>query len=360
MKQDVIIVGGGVIGLATAERLLTTGASVTLIERNQTGQESSWAAGGILSSLYPWNDSDEINHLTQYSASLFPEWTTTLHQSTGINCEYETNGMLVLPPFDEYQVQQWCTRQKIKIEPNISIDFNWHQGISNHSLFLPQISQVRSPRLLQALHQRVALLGGCIIEYCTAHHFIVKNNYVESLATSNGPFTASQYLVAAGAWSTALLNQYALNLNIKPIQGQILLYRFDKPPVNKIILQNGRYIIPRKDGSLLIGSTLEDVGFNKKTTQSAYIELLDWAKTLLPQLHGKTILKQWAGLRPASSLEIPVIGKHPTLQNLYVNSGHYRYGITMAPASAEIILNDMAGSPQPFDVTPYQKRWEAN
>lgn len=357
MQQEIIIIGGGVIGLATAERLLTAGASITLIERNQTGQESSWAGGGILSSLYPWNDSDKISHLTRYSASLFPEWTTALYQSTGINCEYEVSGMLILPPFNKHQAQQWCIKHQIKAEPSKSIDSEWLMDKYLHSLFLPEIAQVRSPRLLQALHQRIEQLGGQIIEHCAAHHFVIKHNHVTSLNTSRGTFTADQYIVTAGAWSTELLNQYALNLDIRPIRGQMLLYHFDQIPVNTIILQNGKYLIPRKDGFLLIGSTLEDVGFNKEITQSACIELLDWAKILLPQLHEKSVLRQWAGLRPASSFEVPVIGKHPMLQNLYVNSGHYRYGVTMAPASAEIILNDMTGLPQPFDVKPYQKAW---
>ncbi len=360
MKQDVIVIGGGIIGLATAEGLLRKGAQVTLIERNQIGQEASWAGGGILSPLYPWHESSEINQLTQYSASLFPDWTTALQRSTGINCGYETSGMLVLPPFNKQQAQQWCEKQKIAIRQYVPTGLNQFKKTNIHSIFLPEIAQVRSPHLLQALKKKIKISGGHIIEYCAAHNFATKKNCVQSLSTSDEMLIADQYIVTAGAWSTGLLERYALNLSIRPIRGQMLLFHFDTPPVNKIILQHGRYIIPRTDGYLLIGSTLEDVGFDNSTTQSAYNELLDWAKKLLPQLHGRSVVKQWAGLRPESSLGIPVIARHPTLKNLYVNSGHFRYGVTMAPASAEILLNIITDSPQPFDTTPYQEMWRSN
>lgn len=356
MKQDVIIIGGGIIGLATAECLLKAGASVTIVERNQVGREASWAGGGILSPLYPWCESEEINRLARYSASLFPDWTTVLCQSSGINCEYLTSGMLVLPPFDQQLAKNWCEEYSIRTDKNMPA-LSYQENEANPALNLPDIAQVRSPRLLQALDQCVTDLGGQIIEHCEVNDLTIQNNSVQSLNTSRGTFAADQYIIAAGAWSTELLKQHALNLTIKPVRGQMLLFHFDAPPVSTIVLQHGRYLIPRKDGFLLIGSTLEEVGFDKSTTQSAHTELLDWAKKLLPQLHGKPVVKHWAGLRPQSSSGAPVIGRHPILRNLYVNSGHYRYGVTMAPASAKILLNHITGLPQPFDITPYQKDW---
>ena len=116
MKQDVIVIGAGIIGLATAERLLSQGAKVTILERNKAGQESSWAGGGILSPLCPWDYSDDVTRLTSYSAKQFPAWVSTLQKASGIDPEYETSGMLILPPYDSEIAQQWCSMRGVKIE----------------------------------------------------------------------------------------------------------------------------------------------------------------------------------------------------------------------------------------------------
>ena len=116
MKQDVIVIGAGIIGLATAERLLSQGAKVTILERNNAGQESSWAGGGILSPLCPWDYSDDVTRLTSYSAKQFPAWVSTLQKASGIDPEYETSGMLILPPYDSEIAQQWCSMRGVKIE----------------------------------------------------------------------------------------------------------------------------------------------------------------------------------------------------------------------------------------------------
>ncbi|MBU1775436.1 MAG: FAD-dependent oxidoreductase, partial [Gammaproteobacteria bacterium] len=150
-----------------------------------------------------------------------------------------------------------------------------------------------------------------------------------------------------------LLGEHALHADIKPIRGQMLLFKFDTPPLPHIVLQGETYLIPRRDGHLLLGSTREDVGFDKSTTPEAGEMLLQRGIALLPALRGMPVVRHWAGLRPGSPGNIPTIGRHPLLPNLYINSGHFRYGVTMAPASVEILLNTIDGTPQPFDVSPY-------
>ena len=365
MKQDVIVIGAGIIGLATAERLLAKGATVTILERNKVGQESSWAGGGILSPLCPWDYSDDVTRLTNYSSMLFPAWVTALHEATGIDTEFETSGMLVLPTFDKQAAQQWCSTHDVIIEEKIvtlpfspasEIAKDNHQEIAN-ALFLPNITQVRNPRLLHALKNQVLALGGKIIEYCTVHGIKTTQQTVQSVITTSGMVHADQYIVTAGAWSQEILGRHALNLDIRPARGQMLLFKFASPPLHNILLQKNLYLIPRRDGHLLIGSTLEDVGFDKKTTMAARNDLFQHAQKLLPILNDMPIKKQWAGLRPASPQNIPTIGRHPLLNNLYINSGHFRYGVTMAPASADILLNEIIGTPQPFDTTAYQTGW---
>jgi glycine oxidase len=250
--------------------------------------------------------------------------------------------MLVLPPVDVQVAQRWCEDHGVKF---IS---------SEGGVFLPDVAQARNPRLLQALRARVEQMGVRIIEHCAVQEIKSENNKVLNVKTSQGNFSADHYIVTAGAWSKQLLGEQALQLGIKPIRGQMLLFKFDTPPLPHIVLQEGLYLIPRRDGHLLAGSTLEDVGFDKSKTSEAREMLLQRAVKILPALRDMPLVKHWAGLRPGSPDNVPTIGRHPYLENLYINSGHFRYGVTMAPASVEVLMNEIKGLPQLFDVSAYK------
>jgi glycine oxidase len=356
LNSDFLIIGGGIAGLSTAQRLLQQGAVVTVLERGKVGQEASWAGGGILSPLCPWNYPDEVTRLTTRGAELFSSWAIELQTATGIDPEYETSGMLVLPPFDKQAANRWCAAHSAYSMFQVSAaDYNLPG--ESEALYLSEVAQVRNPRLLRALRQHVESLGGRIIEQCAVSDIVVENGRVQTLTTSSGKFNAQDYIVTAGAWSQEVLGINALRLDIKPIRGQMLLFKFDVAPLRHIVLQNGLYLIPRRDGHLLVGSTLEDEGFDKRTTTEARDMLWQSAQKLLPSLRDMSLVQHWAGLRPASLHNIPTIGRHPQLDNLYLNSGHFRYGVTMAPASVEILINEITGAQQPFDVTPYQAGW---
>jgi glycine oxidase len=343
MTTQYIVVGAGALGLASAEALLLQGASVIVIERGAVGRESSWAGGGILSPLCPWDYPEEVTQLALYGAAKFADWAANLHSATGIDPQYEKSGMLVLPAFDKNKAKQWCAQHQVRCQDK------------ENGLLLSDIAQARNPRVLQALRAHVVQLGGQIIEQCEVKEFVAEGDSITQLRTSRGNFIADRYIVAAGAWSKQVLASESGKLDIKPIRGQMLLFKFDTPPLPHIILQDGLYLIPRRDGHLLVGSTLEDVGFDKTTTNAARDMLWHRAGLLLPALQTMPFIKHWAGLRPGSPNNIPTIGKHPRLENLYLNSGHFRYGVTMAPASVEILLNELAGKAQPFDVAAY--RW---
>ena len=345
MISEYLIIGAGVAGLTTAQQLLLQGSTVTVVERGAVGMESSWAGGGILSPLCPWDYADEVTRLTSLGAAMFPQWAADLHAATGIDPEYAVSGMLVLPPCEQSLARQWCDEHGARLEEK------------KDGLLLPEVAQVRNPRLIQALRKHVEMLGGRIVEQCEVRGIEAMEGRVQALSTLCGEFKADSYIVSAGAWSKQVLGQYALKLDIKPMRGQMLLFKFDTPPLQHIVLQDGMYLIPRRDGHLLVGSTLEDVGFDKSTTVEARDSLRQRAELLLPTLREMPLVQHWSGLRPASPHNIPTIGRHPQLENLYINSGHFRYGVTMAPASVEILMNELNAAVQPFDVAPYAAGW---
>lgn len=331
MTDEFIVMGAGALGLASAEALLLQGATVTVLERGAVGRESSWAGGGILAPLCPWDYPDVVTQLTTRGAALFGAWAERLHRATGIDPEYQVSGMLVQPPLDIEAAELWCAAHGM---PAVR---------TQAGLLLPEVAQVRNPRLLQALRARVEQLGGRIVEHCAVQAISVEHGSVNGVHTERGMFRAQRYLVTAGAWSNLVAGERAGQADIKPVRGQMLLFKFATPPLRHILLQDGLYLIPRKDGHLLVGSTLEDVGFDKSTTASARELLLQRALTLLPALRDQPLLQQWSGLRPGSPANVPRIGRHFELENLYINSGHFRYGVTMAPASIEVLLGEING-----------------
>lgn len=351
MRPDFLIIGAGAIGLTSALALLRSGYQVTLAERGATGQEASWAGGGIMSPLCSWDYPEAVTRLTQRSMGMFEEAMSALHQSTGIDPEYQKSGMLLLPPFSAETAMHWCATHQAPLQ---QVSLTDHlPGIRGDGLLMPDIAQVRNPRLLAALRRQVEMLGGNILEQHEVRQFEISGDRISGLQTSREYLKADNYIVAAGAWSRELLGEHALDLDVRPIRGQILLFKFDSPPFSQILLQQNLYFIPRRDGHVLVGSTLEDVGFDKSTTRTAYDELLRRTHALFPDWPAP--VKHWAGLRPGSNDNIPTIGRHPKIANLYANCGHFRYGVTMSLACAELLLNEIENRPQPLAADEY--RW---
>ena len=332
MAKHIIVVGGGIVGCLTALALRDRGCQVTLVERNvvaaQTSGESSWAGAGILFPLLPWLYKDAVNQLAMAGASLYPALCERLLAETGIDPEYTQSGMQILPPFDETAAINWCNNHQIAIEKNAN------------GLLLPAIAQVRPPHLLQALRailiqQNITLLENTQLEPLANCEKINSWRAISSSHSTGLVLEADAFVVTSGAWSFDLLKDTAAGLNIKPMRGQILLYENVTEKLEHIIYSNGFYLVPRRDGLLLAGSTLEDVGFDTRTTDDVKQELKTKAESILPSLKHAAIRKHWSGLRPGTPDNLPTIAAHPMIKNLYLNTGHFRYGLTMAPASAE-------------------------
>lgn len=339
--SDILIIGAGVVGCLTAMELTRRGAGVTLVERGDLGGEASWAGGGILFPLLPWRYGEAVNRLALAGAASYPMLAEELHSATGIDPEYIVSGMRALPDFGGEAALQWCAGHGMMAEMQAG------------ELWLPQVAQVRNPYLMLALRRWLENNGVQLREHTAVSGLEVIGNRVASVQTSAGALNADHIVVTAGAWSRPLLGEYALALDLKPMRGQMLLYRQPVGALQQIYFHNDFYLIPRRDGHILAGSTVEDVGFDKSITVETAFELHRKAGALLPALRDQQPIRHWSGLRPGSPDNIPVIGRHPALENLWLNTGHFRYGVTMAPVSAGILVNLILGLPQLLDVKPY-------
>ena len=356
MSKHVVIVGGGIVGCMTAMELIDRGHQVTIVERNQiasqTSGESSWAGGGIVFPLLPWMYSDAVNELTQYGAAQYQTICERLTRETSLPTGFHASGFLILPNFDTQAALSWCESHQQEFLKVKSKDFDVAHAEDEDALWLPKVCQIRPPYLMNALRH-----------WLVQHHVnLLENTELKPLdntrclkeweAVDGRVIKADQFVVTSGAWSFQLLKNVANHLKIKPMRGQILLYQPSKN-LNQMIYKNGFYMIPRQDGYLLAGSTLEDVGFDASTTETVRDEIAAKAEAIMPALKGQPIIKHWSGLRPGTPDNLPTISAHPDIQNLFLNTGHFRYGLTMAPASAKLVVDIMEGSQPSLSTDPF-------
>ncbi|MDD5034101.1 MAG: glycine oxidase ThiO [Methylococcaceae bacterium] len=357
-QADVIVIGAGISGLMSARELARAGARVILLERQGIGRESSWAGGGILSPLYPWRAAEPITALCRWSQAEYPRLAAELLESTGIDPEWLPSGLLVGDCEDIGRAMSWAETYGVRLETSLVGE---RQGLEpairigpDSSLFLPDVGQIRNPRLLRALQKDLANRDVTLLDHHPVEQIKTEAGRVVGVVTRQGQFRAPQYVVTVGAWSGLITRDLGRGeLPVMPAKGEMLVFKSEPGLLRHIVLSRGHYLIPRKDGRILAGSTLENVGFNKFPTEIGRETLLDFAYGIMPRLRQCEIEKHWAGLRPGSPLGIPTIGVHPKIDNLFFNCGHFRNGFVMAPASAHLLVDGILQRPPIVPPEPY-------
>lgn len=334
-SADVIVIGAGVIGLSTALELLRAGVRVTVIERGAVGRGgASWAGGGILSPVEPEDMHADVIPIMRDSLSIYPSWCSDLRQCSGVDPQYIVSGMRVFPPADVSRWQELGQRCGLAVEAAAPSSSNG----ASPTLSLPEVAQVRSPRLLRALAAAVRSRGGRIIEGETVRQ-LVGWARITGVRSARGTHQAGVVVLAAGAWSNALCSR----AKVHPVRGEMLLLQGQVGELSNILVGRGRYLIPRADGGILAGSTLDHSGYEDAPTMDGRARIQRSVRELAPWLAERPVLAHWAGLRPAPEGSTPNIGWAPWRRGLLLNCGHYRLGITLAPGSARyasrLILN---------------------
>ncbi len=356
---DITFVGGGVTGLLSARLFALAGANVTLIDKGSIGQESSWAGGGILLPLYPWRQADAISQLLIPSMAAYPGLAQSLLESTALDPEYIVSGLLMTQLADVDEAVTWCQRYAIKHSPATSVQKNSFPHINEQALHLPGVAQARNPRLLKALKQDLLQRGVKIVENCAIEKITCKNNHISQIASASEIFAVNQLVLTAGAWTaplwkTLLGDETAWVPDIFPVKGQMLIFDTPAHTLDFMVLEQDRYLIPRSDGKILCGSTVESADFDKTTSERARLSLAGFARKLFPALESAPIIHHWAGLRPGTPQGVPYIDKYPEIDNLAISAGHFRNGFAMGPASAQLLFEILTDQATTLDPAPYR------
>jgi glycine oxidase len=355
--SEVIVIGGGIIGMLTARELHNAGVDVLVIERGPLGGESSWAGGGIISPLYPWRYSRSVNQLAEISKTIYPGLAQQLQDESGVDCELITSGLLFTSLEEQQQAENWAREWSVElqtvtdaqhiheIEPQVSTAIET-------GLWLPDIMQIRNPKLVKAMKGSFDAVGIKYLEHTPVDGLVIEAGVIKGVNTASDTFTADKVIIASGAWSSGFIKGER-NVAVEPVKGQMIMFRGEPGLIRRMVLSSGHYIIPRKDGRVLAGSTLERTGFDKTVTDVATVELRRAALEIIPALGDMEIERQWAGLRPGTEQGIPYICMHPEIDGLYINAGHYRNGVVLGAASVRLMAEMVLGQKPSIDPSPY-------
>ena len=361
MAQDVIIIGGGVIGCSIALRLAEAGLKVTLVERGRAGCEASRAAAGMLCPQSETRGPSPFLNLGLRSRSIYRSFTDHLMELSGIDVEYRDEGVLFvqLEGEDDKQVAHWFkwqTEAGLKLERIAESNLRMNEPAvteqATGAVFIPGDHQVENRKLMDALAVAVKRAGVEMIEGSEVSRLIVNRDRVEGVVSGVERLEAGAVVVAAGCWSARLLAPLGLNIKIVPARGQMIALKGSASPLSRVLHSTRCYLVPRRDGRILVGSTVEYAGFEKGITAGGIASLIAAAVELVPSLEEFEIVEAWSGLRPDTADHLPVMGDSG-IKNLFIASGHFRNGILLAPVTAELISELILSGRAPDELQPF-------
>jgi glycine oxidase len=346
-SQDVVIIGGGVIGLGIAWRLAIAGARVTVFDKGAAGGGASYAAAGMLAACCEAEPGEEdLIALGRASQALWPAFANELQQVSGIDVELRSEGTLVLALTADDQARllhhaifqdqlglplEWISAAETRRrEPHLA-------GRLAGAIWSPEDHEVDNPKLAQALRIAAEQAGAVVREHCPVRAIARNGDRVTGVVVGDATVPADVVIVAAGPWSGGIAGLPS-ELPVRPIKGQMLALQTDPsaPPLSHVVWGPCVYFVPRRDGRLLVGATVEENGFDSTLTAGGVLSLLEAAWRIVPTIEDLPIAEMWVGHRPGSRDDAPILGPSP-LQGLVYATGHHRNGILLTPVTANAI-----------------------
>lgn len=369
MRQlDTLIIGGGVIGLSLAYELAKRGQRVQIVERGEMGREASWAGAGILPPANGTTAVHPYDQLRALSFDLHVEWAKQLEAESDVNNGFRRCGALYLAraageaaalrglsnvlQAEQVAIERLSPEELVALEPGLSELCRRDQ--LKAAYYVPAECQIRNPRHLQALTIACERQGVEFLPRTSVQQFVTAGERIAGVLTSSGVLVAEQYCLTSGSWTQQLLQSLGVENSIFPIKGQMLLYACDRPPLTCVVNEGNRYLVPREDGHLLVGSTEEEVGFDKHNTDEGLADLQAFALDLLPGLATAKLEKSWAGLRPATFDGLPYLGRIPQWDNAFVAAGHFRSGLYLSPGTAVVMAQLLLGEQPQIDLDSFR------
>ncbi|MFQ5710126.1 MAG: glycine oxidase ThiO [bacterium] len=361
--SDVVIIGGGLIGLCCARWLCRAGFRVVLLERDTVGKQASWAAAGMLAPHFESPAHPPFYSLCLKGLEMYQEFSRELFSETGIRVGYRNLGALALF-FEEGEIED--SRARLQWFNNRGADLAWlsqkevlerEPELSRHILkgqWIPKDHQINNRQLLLALTRALIQDGVEIYEKQPVTDFLIQENKVKGVQTHLGAFYAGWVVNAAGCWAGRIdLNVEGARFSLQPLKGQMVaLDMRGIANFKHVIHGNSVYLVPRESGHLLLGATEEEAGFDNHTTVAGIQDLLTRAMTLSPKIDQMPILSTWSGLRPCSQDRLPILGPTP-LHGYLIAAGHFRNGILLAPITAKLIAEFVLSGHVPELMQPF-------
>ena len=362
-QPDVVIAGAGVIGCAAARALALDGFRVTLVDPKPPCREASHAAGGLLTPQSESTGPGPFFDLCRRARSLYPDFVAGLLDETGIDSELRQRGMLLVAIDDDDETVleeslRWQTTQDLRVERLSTEALREREPLINPAarwgLYLPDDVQVENRRLCAALVASLNRLGVDWLIGDRVESVEVRGSRLNGVSLASGTrLGCASFLLAAGAWS-GQVQELPRRVPVRPLRGQ-MLQMSSLTPVPEHNLGSPRgYLVPRVDGRILAGSTMEDVGFRREISVVGIREILDTVLELAPDLATARIESAWSGFRPGTPDELPIIGPDPEIGGLIYATGHFRNGILLAPITADLVAELMRGDEPLTDLEAFR------
>ena len=354
------------VGLSIAWELSRRNKSVCVVDRQHLGTETSWAAAGILPPPLSNAKHDAVEQLRVVGHQLHSQWSEELLAETGIdNGLRKCGGLYFARTIGEATslrvAMLEAEEQGVMVEELSPSEFLAKAptlgaigGDIKVAYYLPDEMQIRSPRHLQALMKACESRGVQLRPNVNVEGVATLENRAVGVRTASGLLEAQETILCGGAWTASLLEPLGIVLPIEPWRGQLILWKTDAPLAKHVVNEGLRYLVPRDDGHLVVGATVEDVGFDCQTTEEAIEELKAYSYGLVPELRHAKIEKAWAGLRPKTPDGHPFMTRVPGCEGLSLAAGHYRSGIHLAPVTAVFMAELLLHDTTEIDGTPFR------